>query len=686
MLLWKHPSLGELYLCIQVEEFVSEFAESSEGKSGFTVRVSSALYHSQKTVVTLDKTADTIRVNARRSDAFDVFHTRFYAGANPYLNAGALVFDLALTGNTPPLGLKDYAAIVGDRYPSLRGHHQSYAHLFACTAAEVGKLDMDLHLDRWSVQSREQGDRIAVAALHQRTARAVVYCVWDWIEAITKGESFNLDDQIEVIQQLFRQSVYGGPTVYALLRTAAEKGIPTFYLWEEGLMQYGYGKHLVRGAATTFDTDSHLDSDFTTRKDDCKSFLAELGFPVPRGEVLRSFKEAGAAADRIGYPVAVKPVAGHKGIGVTAAVQDDDELEVAFGRAVEAIPEAEPVRVIVERSISGKDYRILCVNGRFVAAMERRPAFVSGDGQSTITDLIDQENRSLARSDTPTSPLGKIIKDEAMERFLQEQGLSQESVLERDRVVYLRKVANLSAGGLGIDATRTIHQDNIILAQDIAQHFRLTCLGVDVISPDLARSWKEGNFGIIEINAAPGISMHLRPAIGEPVDVTSRILETFFEDAASARVPILTFNRIAADDIKDLIDHILLQHPHWTIGAVCEEGIFVNRAQKVLNRDYNTNLLSLLRNPRLDLLIAEYPEAVLERDGLFYDGSNLVVLEEPTEIELTLQNSLLEDATIVIRQGNTVTIRKQGLVEQFELGSNEPFARIYTTELASLLE
>ncbi|HEY9908236.1 MAG TPA: hypothetical protein V6D18_11610 [Thermosynechococcaceae cyanobacterium] len=637
-------------------------------------------------MISLDKSPDTIRVNAGRSDAFDVFNTQFFAGANPYLNTGAFVFDLALTGNTPPLALEEYAAIVSDRYPSLKGQPRSYGNLFAQTVAEVSKLEMDLHFDRWSIQAHGERFRVAVEAIHQRTARSVVYCVWDWFESITKNQFFNLDDQIEVIQQMFRQSVYGGPTVYALLKTAADKGIPAFYLWEERLMQYGYGRKLVRGVATTFDTDSHLDSDFTTRKDDCKSFLGELGFPVPRGEVLRSLREALTAADRIGYPVAVKPVAGHKGIGVTAAVQDDEELEAAFDRAVEAIPEDEPVRVIVERSIAGKDYRLLCVNGRFVAAMERRPAYVTGDGESTIDELINKENRSPDRSDTPTSPLGKIVKDDSMDRFLTEQGLSQDSVLERDRVVYLRKVANLSAGGLGIDATRIVHQDNIILAQDIAQHFRLTCLGVDVISPDLSRSWKDGNFGIIEINAAPGISMHLRPAIGEPVDVTSRILETFFEDSASARIPILTFNRLSSQAIKDLIDHILLQHPHWMIGAVCHEGIFVNRAQKILNKDYNTNVLSLLRNPRLDLLIAEYPASVLERDGMFYDGSNLVVLEEPTETELTLQNNLLPDAAVVIRQGNTVTIRKEGLVEQFDLGETESFARIYTTELASLLD
>ncbi len=155
------------------------------------------------------------------------------------------------------------------------------------------------------------------------------------------------------------------------------------------------------------------------------------------------------------------------------------------------------------------------MNGRFVAATERCPAYVIGDGDSTIKELIDRENRTIARMDTPTSSLGKIKIDDAMHRFLEEQGLSLDSILERDRKVFLRKVANLSAGGLSIDATRIIHPDTIILAQDIAQHFRLTCLGIDVISKDLARSWKDGDFGILEINAAPGVYMHLKPSVGK---------------------------------------------------------------------------------------------------------------------------------------------------------------------------
>lgn len=634
----------------------------------------------------LEINADTLRINARKTDAFDIFNIQHYIGPNPYLETAALVFDFALTGHLAPRPIEDYVAIISDRFPEI-GHQtaDSYAHLFARTVSEAGKLDMGMHLDRWNLKPYKDFVRVSVQTVHARTQRAVVYSVWDWFEAITQGEEFLFEEQIKALQDMFRRSVYGGPTVYALLRTAGDQGIPAFYLWDEGLMQYGYGKKQVRGSATTFGCDSHLDSDFTTRKDDCKAFLGNLGFPVPQGDVVVSCKQALNVADKIGYPVAVKPVAGHKGIGVTAEVQNAEELEFAFERAVDAIPENQGIEVIVEKSISGVDFRLLCVNGRFVAATERRPASVVGDGSSTISQLIERENRKPERTDSATSPLGKIQSDESMERYLHEQGLSTDRVIEKDRTVYLRKVANLSAGGLSIDATRTVHPDNIILAQDIAQHFKLTCLGIDVIAQSLAKSWKSGNFGIIEINAAPGISMHLRPAVGESVDVPSHILETFFESGSDARIPIITFNRISVQDLQETIDHILLQHPDWTIGAVCRDAVFVNRSEKILHRDYNTNVQNLVRNPKLDLLIAEYGESVLERDGMFYHGSNMVVLDNPTETEMILTRDIFDHSIVVIKEGDSVSIRREGLIEQYTLGASEPFTRVHLKEIGTLL-
>jgi len=630
--------------------------------------------------------SDAVRVNARRSDVFDIFNFQHYIGPNPYLDAGALVFDLALTKYREPLPLEDYISVIRDRYPHLAEQtYESYAHLFGRVVSEVGKLDMELHLNRWSVKPYPDFTRISVQSLYERTTREVVYFVWDWFETITQEEDFLFDEQLVRLQRRFRQSVYGGPTVYALLRTAYEKGIPTFYLWEEGLMQYGFGKKHVRGVATTFNCDSHLDSEFTTRKDDCKAFLNTLGFPVPEGDIVVTENGALAVAKEIGYPVAVKPVVGHKGIGVTADVQDAKELVSAYNRALAAIPEEQPTQIIVEKSIPGADFRLLCVNGKFVAATERRPASVVGDGHSTIDELIRQENRKPGRLDTPTSPLSKIQRDEAMQLYLEEQDLSLDSVIKKDRTVYLRKVANLSAGGVSINATDTVHHDNIILAQDIAQHFQLTCLGIDVITKSLSESWKAGNFAILEINAAPGILMHLKPAVGESVDVPSHILETFFESGTDARIPIITFNKISVEELQETIDHILLQHPDLTIGAVCHDAVFVNRSKKVFRKDYNSNVQTLLRNPKLDLLIAEYKEGVLEEEGMFYQSSNMVVLDNPTETEMMLVRDVFDGSTVVIRKGNDISIRRKGLIEDYTLGEGEPFTRVYLKETGTIL-
>lgn len=650
----------------------------------------------------MDKVDRLVRVNARNTDVFDLFNFQEYLGPNPYLNRASLVFELALTGCDRPLPISDYLAVLGERYPRLtEKEYASHAELFANTASVVNKLDMDLHLQGWSVQ--QQGDltlrpvaqpypqesesaKIAIEALHLRTTRQVIYTVWDWFEAIARGEDLEIASQIDSLQQVFRNSVYGGPTVYALLRSANAKEIPSFYLWDERLMQYGYGKKQIRGVATTFDTDSHLDSDFTTQKDDCKRFLAELGFPVPQGDIVYSFEAACDAAKELGYPVAVKPVSGHKGIGVTADIQAESELKTAYQRATDAVPEGEKSAIIVENSIAGHDYRLLCVNGRFVAAIERQPASVNGNGRSSLRELIERENRSPQRNDTPNSPMGKIQTDESMYLYLSEQGLDLDSVIENDRTVYLRKVANLSSGGFSIDATNKIHPDNIILAQDIAQHFRLTCMGIDVITADIAKSWKQNSFGIIEINAAPGVYMHLNPAIGEPVDVTSRILETFFDSGKDARIPIISLNRITLRQLQRLSDRILTFHPDWTIGAVCREGIIVNRSEKQLNSNYNTNVRNLLRNPRLDLLIAEYDEKVLNTEGMFYYGSNMVVLDDPSEVETMLARDVFPDSTVIIKQDRQISIRHRGLLEQYELESGELLEQVYLKEIATILE
>lgn len=147
----------------------------------------------------------------------------------------------------------------------------------------------------------------------------------------------------------------------------------------------------------------------------------------------------------------------------------------------------------------------------------------------------------------------------------------------------------------------------------------------------------------------------------------------------------MVLNRISVHDLQETIDHILLQHPDWIIGAVCHEAIFVNRSQKILHKDYNTNIQNLLRNPKLDLLIAEYREDVLERGGIFYYGSNMVVLDNPAETEMMLTRDIFDDSIVIVKEGDNVSIRNKGLIEQYSLEVGEPFTRVYLKEIGTLL-
>lgn len=607
------------------------------------------------------------RTNAKDSDAFDVYNLRHYVGPNPDLACEALAFDFAFTGDPDPMPLSDLHSAVSEKIPELAAvEFERYDMLFGHVVSVINRLDLNLHMHNWEVNDKGDFSRIAFQVIHKTTSWKVVYFVWDWFEYICDPDNneFDYDTQFEQLQESFSRSVFGGPTSYSLIKAAAKKGIPVTYLWDEGLFQYGYGKNMIRGIATTFDSDSHVDSDFTCRKDDCKAFLNEYGFPVPDGEVVYELEEAMEAALEIGYPVVCKPVVGHKGIGVTANIENEEQLEIAFAEAKKAIPEGEAQSIIVEAFITGNDHRILCVDGEFVAAIKREAAYVVGDGESTIMQLIDIENGKAIRADTATSPLGKILTDDVMDQTLSESGLNRDSVLEKGEKVHLRKVANLSLGGVSEDVTDIVHPEIIAMSRAISQHFKLTCFALDVITDDIANSWvpakgeKRANFGIIEINAAPGIYMHLKPAYGRSIDVPTRIIETYFDEREDARIPILTFNKLSKPAMKRMIDYIIHHDICRYPAGVCTHGMFLKKHEFPVNRDYNANMRNVLRNPRVEMLLAEMPLHIYETEGMYYNSSDLLVLEDPNEVELILAEDVEPHATIMIRNGNDVEIRR----------------------------
>lgn len=631
------------------------------------------------------------RTNAKDTDAFDIFNLRHYVGPNPDLSCEALAFDFAFTGAPDPISISDLHSAVSERLPELaKFEFHRYDLLFGHTVSLVNRLELNLHMDRWEVTEKEKHSRIAFQVIHKTTSWKVVYFVWDWFEYLCDPENNDFDFEIEFLElrESFSRSVFGGATSYSLIKSAAKKGIPVSYLWDEGLFQYGYGKKMIRGIGTTFDSDSHVDAQFTHRKDDCKAFLTEYGFPVPDGEVIYELEEALDAAEEIGYPVVCKPVAGHKGIGVTAHIQNQEQLNAAFLDARQAIPEGEAQSIIIEACISGYDHRILCVDGEFVAAIKREPAYVTGDGESTIKELIDIENGKAIRADTATSPLGKILIDKIMDEVLAESGLTRESVLERGEKVHLRKVSNLSLGGVSEDVTDIVHPEVIAMSRAISQHFKLNTFAIDVVTDDISRDWhpKKGqhrpNFGIIEIAASPDIYMHLKPAFGRSIDVPTRIIETFFDDAIDARIPILTFNRITKPGMRRLIDYILHHEIVRYPAAVCKEAMFLKKHEFPINRDYNANMRNVLRNPRVEMLLAEMPLSVYETEGMYYNSSDLLVLEDPTDVEMILTEDVEPNAIIMIRNGTQVQIKRgDAETEHLEVEFEDEFFSLVLHEI-----
>lgn len=625
-------------------------------------------------------------MNHRFYSYFDIDNLRYYAGPNPYLNCKAIAFDFVAQEDSVSISWSHYQREI-DQYISGFNAREfaSYGDLFAQTVLAITKRNLELHLHKSSVITKEQGYLIAIESLHHQTLQEIIYLAKDWLEAIAHDQYFDFYHRLNEVQEIFSRSPYGGATGYALCKAAYLKRIPFFYLPEERLIQYGYGKNQVRGVGTTFDVDSHLDSDFTTQKDDCKNFIANCGFPIPRGEVVYSEKEAIVTAESIGYPVAVKPVSGHKGIGVTANIQAEKDLLFAF-RQINPDSDHHRIPIIVEKNISGGDFRLLCVGGKFVAALERRPPCVVGDGKSTIAELIDKQNSVPIRQDTPTSPLTKIRPDQKMDYYLTQQELSFQSIPKVGEFIYLSQVANISAGGVSINVTDKVHPDNQQLATAIAQYFRLVCLGIDVITEDISKSWQESELAILEINAAPGVFMHLYPAIGKSVDVPSQIMSYFFPSTEKSLIPIITCNRLEQKSLLQYIDTIKSFHPHWIIGGICFQGVWLNHHQQTLHSDYNLNVEILLRHPQLDCLIVEYCEDNFVSQGTFYQATNLVILDNPTNIEKILARDLLPQGILIIKQENEILIKKPESEQKLYLDDSMDFDDICSQQISLLFD
>ena len=597
-----------------------------------------------------------------RSKDFAISRFYSYNGPNYYLDRQAFVFNIFIA----PIGdsVDFYREKAIEIFPAIEKIETPYViDLFAEMLILTLKMEIDLYINKYSISKDKDEYVVAVEYLDEKITKEAAFLVSDWFRAISNDEEFDFKGEYEKLQQVFDKTPFGGPTLYSLIEAGLKRDIPVFHLFEENQFQWGYGKKQLRGRSTTFHTDGIKDTEFTMYKDMVGEFLDMCGFPTPKGINCFEEEEIVEEALKIGFPVVVKPVAGHKGQGVTTNITTEDEVRKSFKSIVNAAAElgVNFDGALVQKMIHGNDHRLLAVGGKCVAALKRVPAFVDGDGQKNIEQLIVEENDKLIRLDNARSPLCKIKIDENLVEFIDQQGLSLKSVPEQGQKITLRKVANISAGGVSYNVTNEMHPDNIALVEDIASYFNVTCLGIDVLAADISKSWREGDFGIIEINAGPGVFMHLAPAYGESIDVPALIMKSHFGENFNSRIPIIAANKVS-NNLIDMINNKLHEiRNDIFFGALNETGVFINGRYFHNNSDHCQNVKLVLRHPKVDIALFCHDAEKIHDYGIFHKGADMLILDHADHYEKTvLKEQLIGQGYILEIDNNEITLMKGG--------------------------
>lgn len=441
------------------------------------------------------------------------------------------------------------------------------------------------------------------------------------VHAAVRGEKFSVDETIREAKKIITRNSMG-PSTMALVRAAQARGIPWCRLNGESLIQLGYGKHRKLIEATTSGSTSDIAVRIAKDKDFAKKLLEEASLPVPKGIVVRSEEDAVIAFHDLATTVAIKPHDGHHGNGVCLNISSQKEVREAWRVAREYSRD-----VIVEEFFKGNDYRVLVVGGKVVAASHRIPAHVIGDGKSTIRDLIIEENKNPLRGEGHEKAMTLIELDEASMIALGKNNLTPDSIPEAGRVVYLKETANLSTGGSAIDVTEDIHPDNRNMCERAARIIGLDICGIDLILNDISESWMKQKGGIIEVNAGPGIRMHLHPSRGKVRDVGREIIDHLYPLNQPSRIPIISITGTnGKTTVSRLITHII-SGLDLVVGNTTTDGIYIGGKQ-VAKGDTTgpASARVVLNDPGVEVAVLETARGGIMRRGLGYDWSDVGII------------------------------------------------------------
>ncbi len=479
-------------------------------------------------------------------------------------------------------------------------------------------------------------------------ARVTALCFTAWFEDNT--DSVDFTDTVEIFREFSEQHT---PPVQdrVLIQSARERGVPVRRLMGR-ILQLGHGRHQQRLSATKTTMTNVVSNDIAANKDYSRQILEELGLPSPRYERVYRWRAAVESAEKIGYPVVVKPTFGNLGRGVSVGMTNAEEVRIAYKRAREYCRS-----VLVEEFIEGGDYRMLVINGKLCAGAQRVPAHVVGDGSQTIEQLVDQVNQNPRRGIGSRFSWTLIALDNEADRLLKKLKYNRQSVPSKGEFVYLRGNANTSDGGTAIDVTDEVHPDNRDIAIRAAQAMGLDIAGVDFLTTDIHRSMWETGGVICEINSRPGLRKHMWPAEGQPRDITGPIVDMLFPDKEKSRIPICavtgTGNRHA---VARILTHILSQSGRH-VGLVTKGQAFINgRPTSKVSLSLPAATHAILLDARIDSLVIDANPEDIEQHGLGHDLCDICAIVE-NDIPANISPGIIEAVNVLLRTvRNTVVL------------------------------
>ena len=524
--------------------------------------------------------------------------------------------------------LPDFESRVRELFPAIgplqRSGYQgpaSLAHVLeAATLALQTQAGCPVTFSRTAATVEIGVYQVVVAYSEEAVGRLAFELAQALVQAALNHTGFDLATAIARLRETDEDERLG-PSTGAIVSAAAARGIPWRRLTQGSLVQFGWGSRQRRIQAAEVDATSAVAEAIAQDKDLTKKLLYAAGVPVPFGRPVTDAADAWAAACEIGLPVVVKPQDGNQGKGVTVNVTSREQLEAAYQAA------ADVGDVMVEKYLTGNDFRLLVVGDKLVAAARREPPHVIGDGIHTVRELVDQVNADPRRGDGHATSLTRIRFDDIAVARLDAQGLTPTSVPAKGRRIVLRNNANLSTGGTATDVTDDVHPEIAANAVAAAQMVGLHVCGVDMVCESVLRPMREQHGGIVEVNAAPGLRMHLSPSFGKGRAVGEAIMSHLFANGDDGRIPVVAVTGTNGKTTTARLIAHLLTGSALRVGLTNTDGIWVN-GQQIDSGDCSgpRSARNVLMHPDVDAAVFETARGGMLREGLGFDRCKVAVV------------------------------------------------------------